>query len=139
MSWQAYVDDSLIGSGHMHSAAIIGLADGSYWAYGGNYVPQPDEVQNILKTLQNPSMLMSSGVTIAGVKFLGLRGDKEHLIFKKGSAGGCVYVSMQAAIIGIYGNPDQENAMFNKEVPVNPADCNATVERIAKYLKDQQY
>lgn len=142
MSWQEYIDGSLIGSGHMHSAAIVGLADGSYWAYGGTYIPQPDEVAQILKILKEPSLIFSGGVTIAGQKFLGLRSDNNHMIFKKGAAGGCVYVSNQAAVIGVYGDPAGDNELLKKDASgnaVNPADCNATVQRIADYLKSLQY
>ncbi|CUG80391.1 profilin, putative, partial [Bodo saltans] len=142
MSWQQYIDDSLIGSGHMHSACIIGLADGSYWAYGGTYIPQPDEVAQILAILKEPTKLQVGGVTIASQKFLGLRGDTKHFIFKKGGAGGCVYVSKQTAVVGIYGDPSGENVMLNKDanaVAVNPADCNQTVERIANYLASLEY
>jgi profilin len=142
MSWQQYIDESLIGSGHMHSACIVGLADGSYWAYGGTFIPQPDEVNQILSILKEPTKLQVSGVTIAGQKFLGLRGDNTHFIFKKGGAGGCVYVSKQTAVIGIYGDPSGENVMMNKDpnaVAVNPADCNQTVERIANYLTSMEY
>lgn len=142
MSWQAYIDDSLIGSGHMHSASILGLADGSYWAYGGTYIPQPDEVATIMKIFKEPSLLQSGGVVVAGVKFIGLRGDADHIIFKKGGAGGCAYKSNQAIVLGVYGDPSGENAMLSKDanaVAVNPADCNATVQRIAEYLKSLQY
>lgn len=142
MSWDAYINDSLIGSGHMHSACIAGLADGGYWAYGGTYIPQPDEVQAILAALKDPSKIFTGGVTIGTVKFMGLRGDANHLIFKKGPAGGCVFKSGQAIIIGVYGDPNGTNELLDKGASgaqVNPADCNSTVERIAKYLIEIGY
>lgn len=145
MSWQAYIDDSLIGSGNMHSAAIVGLTDGSYWAYGGTYIPQPEEVKHIQKCLADPTLVQSSGVTIHGVKFFGLQsgtdGDSKFLFFKKGAAGGCVYTSKKAFIVAVYGNPGdasslQQDLQKNSKhaATVNPADCNTTVKRIAEYL-----
>lgn len=145
MSWQQYVDDSLIGSGFMHSAAIVGLKDGSYWAYGGTYIPQPEEVKYILQCLNNLSLVQSSGVTIYGVKFFGLQsgaeGDSKHIFFKKGAAGGCIYTTKQTFIIGVYGNPADSSALAKDlkkdpkhDVAVNPADCNTAVKRIADYL-----
>nr|CCC95902.1 unnamed protein product [Trypanosoma congolense IL3000] len=150
MSWQSYVDESLIGSGYMHSAAIVGLADGSYWAYGGTYIPQPEEVAHILKCLENLSLVQSSGVTIYGVKFFGLQsgsdGQMKYIFFKKGAAGGCIYTSKQTAIIAVYGNPGDASALQqdlqkaeSTNVPVNPADCNTTVKRIAEYLISLDY
>lgn len=145
MSWQAYVDDSLIGSGNMHSAAIIGSADGSYWAYGGNYIPQPEEVKHIQKCLNDFTLVQSSGVTIYGVKFFGLQcgsdGDSKYIFFKKGAAGGCIYTTKQAFIVAVYGNPGDASSLTQDlkknsahAATVNPADCNTTVKRIADYL-----
>ncbi|CAD2216395.1 profilin [Angomonas deanei] len=146
MSWQAYIDDSLIASGFMHSAAIVSLADGSYWAYGGTAIPQPAEVKHILQILNDLTLVQSSGVTVGGVKYFGLQsgndGESKYFFFKKGAAGGCVYTTKQAFIIGVYGNPGDASSLDSElhkssakaDVPVNPADCNATVKRIADYL-----
>ena len=149
--WQGYIDSSLIGSGHMHSAAIVGL-DGSYWAYGGTYIPQPEEVTHILKALKDPSVALASGITIGGVKFFAVRATPGLIYIKKGGAGGCIAQSLQAAVIGIYGNPEAGSALLAETAAksgggaggdiannVNPADCNATVESIANYLKTNQY
>lgn len=145
MSWQQYIDDSLIGSGFMHSAAIVGLSDGNYWAYGGTYIPQPNEVQHILKCIADNSVVQESGVTIYGVKFFGLQagvdGDTKYIFFKKGAAGGCIYTTKQTFIVAVYGNPGNSSALSQDlqkkkehDTEVNPADCNATVKRIAEYL-----
>lgn len=150
MSWQAYIDDSLIGSGHMHSAAIVGLHDGSYWAYGGTYIPQPDEVKHIQNCLQSLSLIQSTGVIIHGVKFFGLQSgaedDMKFLFFKKGAAGGCVYSTKQTFIVGVYGNPGDASSLQadltkneKHNALVNPADCNTTVRRIADYLTKLGY
>ncbi|KEG14760.1 profilin [Trypanosoma grayi] len=150
MSWQAYVDDSLIGSGYMHSATIVGLRDGSVWAYGGTYIPQQKEIAHILKCLENLSLVQSSGITICNVKFFGLQsgvdGQMKYIFFKKGAAGGCIYTSKQAAIISVYGNPADASSLQQDlakagtaDVAVNPADCNSTVKRIAEYLISLEY
>lgn len=149
MSWQTYIDDSLIGSGFMHSAAIVGLTDGSYWAYGGTYIPQPAEVAHIQKCLKDPALVQSSGISIYGIKFFGLRsgadGDTSYIFFKKGGAGGCVYTTKQTFIVAVYGNPaepsalQQDLAKASHNVAVNPTDCNATVKRIAEYLIQLNY
>jgi profilin len=36
MSWQSYVDDQLIGTGHVSKAVITGL-DGSIWAVSSGF------------------------------------------------------------------------------------------------------
>jgi profilin len=125
--WQQYIDSSLIGSGSMHSAAIVSKADGGYWAYGGDYVPQPDEVAKILKALKEPDAARAGGVMLAGSKYFTLRAEPELIYAKLGAGGLCVAGAAQCAIIGVYGEG------------TNPADCNIAVEGIAKYLKDQGY
>eukprot|EP00742_Colponemidia_sp_Colp-10_P018204 GILJ01021014.1.p1 GENE.GILJ01021014.1~~GILJ01021014.1.p1 ORF type:complete len:151 (+),score=38.78 GILJ01021014.1:45-497(+) len=147
--WQAYIDSSLIGSGFMHSAAIIGIQDGSYWAYGGDYIPQPEEITHIQACLKDPSKALASGVTIATVKYLAIRATPGQIILKKGGSGGCIAISKQAIVIGIYGNPEAASALAAETAKdgaasastnsVNPADCNTTVEGIAKYLAGLDY
>lgn len=125
--FQAYIDGSLIGSGQMHSACICGLSDGSYWAYGGDYVPQPDEVQHILKALQDPAIANAGGIKIATQKYFVIRAQPGLIYAKLGAGGACIASSMQAVIIGVYGEG------------TNPANCNMAVEGVADYLKKSQY
>jgi profilin len=37
MSWQAYIDSSMLGTGKVKAGAIIGLADGAIWAKSPNF------------------------------------------------------------------------------------------------------
>ncbi|CCW62722.1 unnamed protein product [Phytomonas sp. EM1] len=150
MSWQDYIDKNLIGSGNMHSSAIIGLKDGCYWAHGGTYLPQPEEIKHIQRCLEDLSLINSSGITINGVKFFGLQsgvdGDTRFIFFKKGPAGGCIYTTKQTFIIGVYGNPTGVNSLQEdlqgqkaQEKVVNPALCNSSVKFIVKYLINLGY
>lgn len=125
--WQGYIDTSLLGTGAMHSAAIIGLADGAYWAYGGTHIPQPDEVQHIIKSLADPSVAQAGGVRLAAAKYFTLRATPGLIYCKLGAGGACIAATKQAAIVGIYGEG------------VNPAACNAAVENVAKFLADAGY
>jgi profilin len=125
--WQGYIDGSLIGSGNMHSAAIVGKADGSYWAYGGSYVPQPDEVQHILAAIASPDVARASGIKIAGQKYFTLLAEPGKIFCKFGAGGAALVASNQTVVIGLYGEG------------INPAACNMTVEGVAKYLSDAQY
>lgn len=125
--WQGYIDGSLIGSGTMHSACIVGKADGSYWAYGGSYVPQPDEVAGIIAAVNNPDTARASGIKIAGQKYFTLMAEPGKVFCKFGPGGAAIVSSQQAVVIGVYGEG------------VNPATCNMTVESVAKYLSDAQY
>ena len=137
--WQGYIDNSLIGSGHMHSACLIGN-DGSYWAYGGSSVPQPDEAKHIISAIKSPDLARASGITIAGQKYFTLRAEPGIIYFKKGGGGGCIAASTQGVVVGIYGAVDEASlTASDSHGGVNPANCNMTVENIANYLKQSQY
>ena len=125
--FQAYIDTSLIGSGNMTSAAILGSTDASYWAYGGDAIPQPDEAAHIVKALTDPALAQGSGITIAGQKYFVLRAEEGKIYCKLGAGGACIVSSKQAALVGVYTEG------------TNPANCNMTVESIAKYLSDAGY
>eukprot|EP00796_Vickermania_ingenoplastis_P013353 gene13353-9185_t len=142
MSWNAYID-VLLNSQHMHSATLIGLADGSYWAFGGTEIPQPQEVQQLMEYVTTPAQTLKSGIVVNGVKYFGLQhgfdGESRYLIFKKGCAGGCICTTNQLFICAVYGpechltdgtdpfslhrlrEPTQATAEL-----VNPADCHST-------------
>jgi profilin len=125
--WQGYIDNSLIGSGEVASATILGLSDASYWAYGGDIVPQPDEAAHIIACLKTPSLAQEKGITIAGQKYFTIKAEPGLLYGKLGATGVCIASSMQAAVLGIYAEG------------TNPANCNMTVEGVATYLKSSQY
>ena len=127
MAWQQYIDSNLIGSGHMHSAAIVSLADSSYWAYGGSTVPQPEEVAHIVACLKEPSLAQEKGITIGGQKYFTLRAEANTIYIKLGSGGACIAGGNQCAIIGVYGEG------------VAPPACNMAVEGIRDYLGGQGY
>lgn len=124
--WQGYITDSLIGSGEMHSAAIVGL-DGSYWAYGGDHVPQPDEAKHIAAAIKNPDLAREKGIHIGGNKYFTLRAEENVMYVKLGAGGACIAAGAQAVVIGVYGEG------------TNPANCNMAVEGVVKYLKDNGY
>lgn len=124
--WQAYIDNSLIGSGQMHSAAICGM-DGSYWAYGGTHLPQPEEVAHIVAAVKDPTLAQSKGIVIAGQKYFTLRAQPGLIYCKLGATGACIAQTEQAVVLGVYGEG------------INAAHCNMTVESVANYLKQNHY
>ena len=124
--WQQYIDGNLIGSGEMHSACILGN-DGGYWAYGGTYVPQPDEAAHLVKAVRNPDLAREKGVHIGGSKYFTLRADDGLIYAKLGAGGATIAAAAQCVVVGVYGEG------------TNPANCNIAVENIVKYLKENGY
>lgn len=67
MSWQEYIDTSLLGSGHITEAAIIGH-DGSLWAHSSSYELSAEETLIILRAYEQPESLFQAGLTLRGTK-----------------------------------------------------------------------
>ena len=128
--WQGYIDNSLIGSGTMESACIVGL-DGGYWAYGGSVIPQPDEVKHILACIADPSKGPAGGVHIAGNKYMVMRADEDGFFAKLQAGGAVVKKATQCVIIGVFNG--------KTGTPADGVECNVTVDNIIKYLKDNGY
>ena len=127
MSWQSYIDQTLLGSGRVKDAAIIGAGDGSIWATSPGMNLAAGEPANIVKLFSDPSLGPVNGIKVGTVKYMYLRGDNTSLYGKKG-AGGCVCVkTAQCVVIGLY----DEN--------IQPGQCAVTVEKLGDYLRDAGY
>eukprot|EP01111_Echinosteliopsis_oligospora_P017393 TRINITY_DN750_c0_g1_i1.p1 TRINITY_DN750_c0_g1~~TRINITY_DN750_c0_g1_i1.p1 ORF type:complete len:125 (-),score=28.22 TRINITY_DN750_c0_g1_i1:69-443(-) len=119
MSWQAYVDDQLVGAGFA-GAAIIGL-DGGSWA-SKNLNLKPGEGQKIANLFKNPANAYAEGITVNGIKYLCVKSDDRSIYGKKAATGvNCVKTS-KAVLIGIYAEGFQ------------PGQAANTIEKLADYL-----
>ena len=126
MSWQAYVDNNLVGAKKVTSGAIAGF-DGSIWAKSPSLNISAQEAKNLYAGYSNPSTFQASGIVVGGVKYMFLRVDGESLIGKKGQGGIHISKTNKALIIGVY------------EPPLLPTDASTGVEKIADYLRGTGY
>lgn len=67
MSWQEYVDTSLVGSGKVEKAIILGH-DGGVWATSAGFSLTKPEIAAVIRGYQQPDSLYSAGLTLAGEK-----------------------------------------------------------------------
>ncbi|KAI9295176.1 profilin-like protein [Neoconidiobolus thromboides FSU 785] len=126
MSWQAYIDSSLLGSGSITKAAIIGH-DGSVWAASEGFTVKPEEASTILKGYSDASVLTTSGIKLNGEKYFYIRSDDRTINGKLGEGGVfCVKTGM-SIIIGVYDDT------------VKPGQASIVVEKLADYLIDAGY
>ncbi|KAI9475732.1 MAG: profilin [Benjaminiella poitrasii] len=121
MSWQAYVDNNLVGTGQVSQAAIYGL-NGGEWAKSAGFQVKPSEVQEIIGAFSNADYVRANGVHVNGVKYLLLRADERSIYGKKNSDGVCIVKTSQAFLVGTY-----------KE-GIQPGNCTKIVEGLADYL-----
>ena len=129
MSWQVYIDQTLIGSGSVTSAAICGL-DGSCWAKSGIEVNTAEAKTLVTAISGDPSALYAGGIKLGGMKYTFLRSEPGRSVYgKKGSDSGCCIVKTgQTIIIGVYSGGG-----------ITPGACTKVVEGLADYLISNSY
>ncbi|KIW66724.1 hypothetical protein PV04_06027 [Phialophora macrospora] len=125
MSWQAYVDTSLLGTGHVDRAAIFNAEGTSVWATSPNFQVTPAELQEIVgayKDTSVPKKVQSTGLHIAGQKYIVIKADETSLYGKKGREGVVIVKTKQALLITCY------------PATVQPGTAANTVEKLGAYL-----
>lgn len=135
MSWQAYVDSSLVGSGHIDKAAIVSAAGDSTWAVTPGFTVGADEIKNIIAILNESDKVagptavkaFSEGIHVAGERFVATRIEENHVYGRHGKTGIAIVKTKQAILIGHYG----ENVQAGNAVQ--------TVEALGDYLTNLGY
>jgi profilin len=123
---QEYVDSHLVGTGAVKRAIIIGH-DGSTWAATASFSIKPDEAKKIVNAFNDSSSALSSGITLAGVKYMTLKADNRSVYGKKGATGFCAVKTNQSVLIAFY------------DETIQPGNCASTVEKLADYLIENSY
>jgi len=125
MSWQSYVDDHLVATGTVSKAALVGL-DGSIWAASAGFGLTTAETK---KFISNWASMQATGINVAGVKYMFLRGPpmEKKVLGKKGDSGVIIVKSTQAFIVSVY------------EAPIISEQCGQTTEKLGDYLVSVGY
>lgn len=121
MSWQDYVDNQLLASNCVSKAAIVGH-DGSLWAKSNGFEVTKDELTKLVQGFDNAELLASSGVTLAGQRYIYLSGSDRIIRAKLGRNGVHCMKTTQAVIVAIYDDP------------VQPQQAASIVEKLGDYL-----
>ncbi|KAK3687639.1 profilin [Podospora appendiculata] len=128
MSWQAYVDSSLVGTGHIDKAAIVSAAGDSTWAASPGFVLKPEEMQTIVAILNDngsgPAVdkAFSDGVYVQGERFVAFNVEDRHIYGRHGRTGIIIVKTKQAILVAHYGE---------SQIAGNSTQ---TVEALADYL-----
>eukprot|EP00033_Pygsuia_biforma_P000021 GCRY01000029.1.p1 GENE.GCRY01000029.1~~GCRY01000029.1.p1 ORF type:complete len:149 (-),score=20.04 GCRY01000029.1:56-436(-) len=126
MSWQAYVDTSLVGTGFCTKACIVGL-DGNVWATSAGFGAQGNEGKSLVSAFTDPSGVLASGLHFGGEKYMTIKADPRSVYGKKGAAGVCCVKTTQCVLVGVYDDK------------IQPGQCAACVEKLADYLIELGY
>ena len=124
MSWQQYVDSNLIGTGTVTAAGIYDL-QGNPWAYSAGFAAQVAEVAAVSAHFAAPAGLAATGATIAGVKYMFVRGEENSEIYVKKGAEGVIFYRCNTCIIVGHHNDK-----------IQPGACSTTVAKLGDFLKE---
>jgi profilin len=131
MSWQAYIDTSLVGTGHVDKAAIISAAGDSAWAASPDFQLQPEEMKAISSILSGDAAAkdkaFADGLHVGGERFVLARVEDRSVYARKGREGIAIAKTKQAIVVG-----------HHSEAQV-AGNATSTVETLADYLIGQGY
>lgn len=130
MSWQAYVDSSLLGSKKVTKAAIFSAAGDSVWATSADFVIKPEEIKPLVAAFGNGGKmaeLFGTGFHIAGIKYITIKAEENQIYGKKDKTGIVCVKTAQAILVAYY----DEN--------IQPGQAASTVEALADYLRGVGY
>ncbi|KAI1352989.1 profilin [Xylaria sp. FL0043] len=132
MSWQQYIDTSLVGSGHIDKAAIVSAAGDSVWAASANFSPKPEELKTLVRILTAAAdekgdqsavaTAQAEGIYVGGERYVVARIDGRSIYARKGREGICIAKTKQAFIIA-----------HHSEAQV-AGNASSTTEALADYL-----
>ncbi|KAI1814352.1 profilin [Poronia punctata] len=131
MSWQQYIDSSLVGSGHIDKAAIVSAAGDSVWAASSDFQLRPEEIKFVATVLGDndsaTAKAQAEGIYLAGTRFVVARIVDRTIYARSGKVGVCISKTKQAIIIAHHGE-DQ-----------HAQNASATTEALADYLVKSGY
>ncbi|MCJ1225272.1 profilin, required for normal timing of actin polymerization in response to thermal stress [Toensbergia leucococca] len=116
MSWKAYVDTSLVGSGNVDKAAIFNSEGNSVWATSTGFNVAPAEIKDVVNSYTDkgdPKKVQSSGFHIAGERYVTIKADDRSLYGKKGKEGVVIVKTQQAILVTHYPESVQPGAAAN--------------------------
>jgi len=128
MSWQTYVDTSLVGSQKITKAAILGQ-QGGVWATSSGFTLSAEEQKAVINAFQDRDAVLANGIRLAGVKYFTTTAEvgEPVVIGKKGNDGCVLAKSSQAILVAVY------------QAPILAQQARQTVEDLKDYLVSVSY
>lgn len=127
MSWQAYIDQSLVGSGNVDLGLICDINDQTIWASSDGFSLSPEELKAIAESFKDASKVQEAGIKINGEKYMYVRSDDDSLTAKKGKEGVVAHKTEKAIVVAHHDSETQTTNAFS------------TVAELADYLKGVGY
>ncbi|KAM9957995.1 hypothetical protein ACTFIW_012971 [Dictyostelium discoideum] len=110
MTWQAYVDNNLLGAGFA-SAALCGSSDGSVWATSAGF--NVTEGKALVQLFAKDGAAFSTGIHVAGKKYMAIKSDTRSAYGKLGAGGVVCVKTLTCIIVAVYDDKLQPGAAAN--------------------------
>jgi profilin len=130
MSWQTYIDKTLLESGHLDQAAIVSLDGSSTWATSSGFTISPEEgkaIAAVLTTKEAKDSAFAEGFHVSGQRYVATKAEDRSLYGRQGRTGIAIAKTAQTIIIGHYGEQHTAGNAAN------------VVEKLADYLIGQGF
>ncbi|KAL7921189.1 profilin [Trichoderma austrokoningii] len=105
MSWQAFVDTSLVGTTHVTKGAIISIAGDSAWASSPDLTIAPAEMLAIVDIVNKApgaeDKAYAEGLYIGGVRYVLTKND-EDIYARSGRDGVAITAAKSCVVIGLH-------------------------------------
>ncbi|KAK5580335.1 hypothetical protein RB653_000351 [Dictyostelium firmibasis] len=111
MTWQAYVDNNLVGAGFAH-ACLIGH-DGSVWATSTGFSLQGTEGKAIAALFAKDGGAFATGIIVGGKKHMAIKSDTRSAYGKLGAGGVVCVKTATGIIVAVYDDKLQPGAAAN--------------------------
>lgn len=101
VSWQEFVDNSLVGSGKICAGAILSH-DGSVWAISPSLKLTPEESKKLCSAFLDPTEIRAEGFRVSGTKYITIMSTEKEIYGKAGACGICCVKTKQTVVVGLY-------------------------------------
>ncbi len=118
-----YIDNTLMSSGIITKASIVGIAKNKEWAASKDFEVTHEEAVQILNGFVDPTDIRANGIHLDEKDYVCIRSDSDLLIGRIAGGGCIIGKCKKVMIVALFDDPFQTNC------------CNL-VCKVATYLKN---
>ena len=126
MSWQEYVDNSLVGTQMVTKACLAGH-DGSIWATSNGFNVSLEEVKTLFSGFEDNATIQAKGIDVAKEHYFVIHASESSIYGKMKATGVAIVKTHKAIIISFYDDK------------IQPGQCAKVTENLGDYLRQQTF
>ena len=122
-TWDDYIQLSLLASGYITKAAIVGQQKHQRYAVSKDFNISSSDIKPLLKCFTDPEVLFAEGIRLAGDIYTCVRHDSTVVVGRKHGGGCCIVRTPALMLITVY------------EDSIHATSCLNLTTRLADYFK----